>query len=300
MRLRLLLLVILPMTGALVGSNPRAAVSGLPRERMTLAQAGVEKNEDWLPLTRHHQGVEMALVPAGCFVMGTTETQLPEAERACDSYYGAFVCPHSFANEQPAHEVCLSRPYWIDVTPVTNLQYLLQQNSRWPSPYSDLSLPLQAISWQQAAAYCSARGGRLPSEAEWEFAARGPDALIYPYGNTFDVRRSTLRKVSVPEVGQITAGASWVGAMDMSGGMAEWVSDWYGPYQAGRQEDPSGAVSGTERILRGGDWFAHSAFLLRSAFREGVEPHFASSKNGFRCAMDAGLAPPYWARLVSR
>lgn len=300
MRLRLLLLVILAMTGTLVGSNHPAAAPGLPPERIALAQAGVVNNDEWLPLTRHYQGVEMALVPAGCFVMGTTEAQLPEAERACDSYYGAFGCQQSFANEQPAHEVCLSRPYWIDVTPVTNMQYLLQQNSRWPSPYSELSLPLQAVSWQQAADYCRARNGRLPTEAEWEFAARGPDALIYPYGNTFDVRRSTLRKVSVPEIGQIPEGASWVGALDMSGGMAEWVSDWYGPYPPARQEDPAGPSSGTERILRGGDWFAHSAFLVRSAFRESVEPGFASSNNGFRCAMDTALAPPYWARAQSR
>lgn len=286
MRARLLLLPLFLLLGSVAASNWIAASSTLPPHERQLATSGLTENSAWNPVTRRIQGLEMALVPAGCFIMGTTDAQMQEALEACDAYYGAFGCQQDFTNEQPAHEVCISEPYWIDVTPVSNFQYLRVTKSRWPSPYTDLRLPLQAIPWREAAAYCRMRGSRLPTEAEWEYAARGPDSLVYPYGDSYDIQRTTLRKVSPAQSGQIPRGASWVGALDMSGGMAEWVSDWYGPYPQARRVDPQGPPAGSSRILRGGDWFAHASYSVRTSFREPTDPEFATSKNGFRCARD--------------
>lgn len=287
MKVRIGLLPLVVLLGLTAGSNRAPAHDSLSSRQWDGAVAGVNDNDAWTPLVRSLHGVRMALVPAGCFTMGTTTAQLAGAREACSTYYGAFGCEYSFADEQPAHVVCLREPYWIDVVPVSNRQYRRMTGSVWPSPYGEPALPLQAIPWDRAAHYCALRGGRLPTEAEWEYAARGPASLIFPYGNQFDLRLTTLRKTSPPRSGQLPQGASWVGAQDMSGGMAEWVLDWYGLYSAARQVDPLGPSQGSKRILRGGDWFAHSSFLVRSAIREPVDPGFATSKNGVRCAMDA-------------
>lgn len=285
-RIRTLLLALVVLTGAIAMFSLVESEGGLSADEMQLAVSGVSSNQDWAPLIRRFRLVEMAFVPAGCFVMGSTDAQLKEAVKSCETFYGTHGCQEDFSNEQPAHVVCLSEPYWIDVVPVTNLQHLVVSKSIWPSSYSDLGLPVQAIPWQDSQNYCASRGGRLPTEAEWEFAARGPDGLIYPYGNSYDIHLTTLRKISPPAVGRIPEGASWVGALDMSGGMAEWVQDWYGPYSSSDRTDPRGPLNGSKRILRGGDWFAHASFTVRATSREAIDPGFATSKNGFRCVRD--------------
>ena len=96
----------------------------------------------------------------------------------------------------------------------------------------------------------------------------------------------TLHKLNPVPVGRKPGGASWVGALDMSGGIAEWVADWYGPYSAYPITDPIGPPSGDLRITRGGDWFAHAAYFVRTTYREPHKPDFASSAVGFRCSVD--------------
>ncbi|NOH12400.1 MAG: formylglycine-generating enzyme family protein [Chloroflexi bacterium] len=255
----------------------------VPEQQMNLALSGVQANAEWEPVLRSFGGVDMLLVPTGCFQKGTTLEQLEEAIASCNSYYGAFGCQQSFENEQPAHQVCLTQPYWLDQIPVTNAQYWLLTLGSPDSAYPDLNLPVQSITWQQAADYCEMRNARLPTEAEWEFAARGPDGLIYPFGNEYDINLVTLRKISPPPAAQIPEGASWVGAMDMSGGMGEWVADWYGLYSADPTTDPSGPANGDLRIVRGGTWFAHAAYFVRTTFREPLPPETATSSYGFRC-----------------
>ena len=255
------------------------------RQRL-LAVQGVAKNVDWNPLIRRHGGLDMVLVPVGCFQMGATDDQLLEAAESCNKYYGAFGCQQSFENEQPSHQVCFSEPYWIGLTAVTNRQYGSSSRRSLESSPRAPSWPRESVNWQQAADFCQQRGLRLPTEAEWEFSARGPDALIYPWGNKYDIHKATLRKISPAPTGEKPEGASWVGALDMSGGIGEWVVDWYGPYSSEARIDPYGATSGELRIVRGSDWFAHASFFVRTTFRDPRDPEVSTSSVGFRCAGD--------------
>jgi formylglycine-generating enzyme required for sulfatase activity len=200
---------------------------------------------------RVRDGMALVYVPAGHFEMGSSHD-----ERA-----------------QPVHVVAVDA-FWIDQTEVTNAMFTEFLNERgnqveegvsWLEPgaghrgivyghikendglflpqagYEDY--PVVEVSWYGAAAYCSWAGGRLPTEAEWEYAARGPESRDYPWGNTFDGRRANYcdvnctyewRDTSVDDgsaqwtaVGSYPDGASWCGALDMAGNVWEWVSDWW-------------------------------------------------------------------------
>lgn len=284
------LLIVLIAWGAFVMLRAYPKYMPLSAKQLETAKQGVARNSDWQPVLRRVNGYDMVLVPAGCFEMGSSDAQLTEAQASCADLYGIYGCKISFENEQPAHRVCITRPYWMDLTAVTNRQY--GKSAFFGLVYSknaQRTWPVESVNWQAAADFCQKRGARLPSEAEWEFAARGPDALIYPFGNEFDLAKPTLRKISPAPVGEKPEGASWVGALDMSGGIGEWVQDWYGTYSGENQSDPTGPTNEEKRILRGGNWFAHAAFLVRSAVRDPVDPDYATSVTGFRCVQD--LAP---------
>lgn len=234
-------------------------------------------------------GLDMTLVPAGCFTMGSTDTQLAEAQDSCDRFYGAGRCQHDFpASEQPAHEVCFLRPFWIGLTEVTNEEYGSSSSTDEVAMYRGPVWPRETVTWKQASDYCASLGLRLPTEAEWEYAARGPDERIYPWGDGFDLDRLISGRLSPEDVGLLEQGASWVAALDMSGSIEEWVSVRFGPYVAEAQVDSSGPEQGSPRITRGGSWFSFAAFFLRSAYREPRDPEYASSVVGFRCARDFG------------
>jgi len=262
----------------------------IPENQFDQAVEGVTENSLWTPVVRSIDGFNMALVPSGCFEMGSTDAQLEEAYSSCESYYGALGCQEDFSNEQPSHMVCISQPFWIDETSVTNRQYGSDSRLDSSFPQKESNWPREAVTWEMASDFCAQRNGRLPTEAEWEYASRGPDSLIYPFGNTYDIHLVTLRKISPAPVNEKPEGASWVGAQDMSGGIAEWVYDWYGPYSSNSQTDPTGPVSGAERIVKGGSWFAHAAYFVRAAYREPLDPDFSSSMTGFRCVRDFQVA----------
>ncbi|TAK11210.1 MAG: hypothetical protein EPO32_12525 [Anaerolineae bacterium] len=244
---------------------------------VALAHAGVTANAGWQPFTTRNYDVQMALVPAGCFRMGSTPEQLAFAQASCDKYFNIYGCKVSFEDETPAHEVCFDQPFWIDVTEVTNDAYGgAYEGENWRSR----RWPRETVTWAEAAAHCAGRGARLPTEAEWEYAARGPDSLIYPWGDEF-IRENVLWfSLVLQPSGSFPDGASWVGALDMSGSAAEWVDGWYAPYSLGS------SAAGDERVTRGGDWFAHASYELRSASRFARDPEFASTAVGFRCAAD--------------
>lgn len=238
-------------------------------EAMRLAREGVSRNADWQPVVGLSPGgVEMMLVPTGCFMMGD------------DSPSG----------QGPAHEQCFPEPFWIDRYEVTNKQFervggMAEQESIWTDP----NRPRETITWFEVRAFCELRGARLPTEAEWEYAARGPDSLVYPWGNEFDGDKVVWLENSsgTADVGSKPGGVSWTGAYDMSGNVWEWTHTIYGdyPYEAedGREADDDAA---SRRVIHGGEFSYHSPSDLRPAVRYDMPPDIRGrgSSIGFRCA----------------
>lgn len=227
-------------------------------------------NKQWTPQFKNMIGVTMALVPAGCFKMG------------------ADASPYD--DERPAAQVCFSRPFWIDKTEVTQAQFnTLGGSSALLSKFDGKERPMENLTWLEASYFCSKRGARLPTEAEWEYSARGPDDLVYPWGNTFFNANAIWAAAHTAEVdaANVRGGASWVGAVDMSGNVWEWTSSLYKPYPYNSDDGrESTSDASTNRVLRGGSWFNTNADALRAAVRRNNPPLFAVGYVGVRCARD--------------
>lgn len=259
----------------------------VPPSVLEQAREGVKQNTDWEQLVRRLEGLDMVLVPAGCFTMGSTEEQLAEATASCERYFGPGKCKVDFADsETPAHLVCFEVPFWIGETEVTNRQYGSNSSTDMINMYRGSNWPRETVTWQEAVQYCQAHNARLPSEAEWEYAARGPDNLIYPWGNTFGLEMVISGRLKPQNVASVSGSASWVGAYDLSGGVREWVADWHAPYSAEPANDPQGTAEGQVKVLRGGSWFSFAAYFVRASQREFAAPETANSTIGFRCARD--------------
>jgi formylglycine-generating enzyme required for sulfatase activity len=222
------------------------------------------QNSDWEPFTYDFNGVAMMLVPVGCFTIGSDDGD---------------------SNELNGNEICFEEPFWIDKTEVTQGQ-LSAFNFSHNNNYVGVDLPADNITWFEARDFCKLRDGRLPSEAEWEYAARGPDRLIYPWGNSSVANRVDTSSDQTMTVGSFPRGASWVGALDMNGNVQEWTNSLYRdyPYDAsdGREEDTE-YRTGAPRVLRGGSYL-YSVIYLRAANRDKFNPVFGSNDRGFRCA----------------
>jgi formylglycine-generating enzyme required for sulfatase activity len=234
-------------------------------------------------------GIVQVWVPAGTFTMGTD---------------GASVEPPTWATaeaaaERPAHEVALSAGYWIDRTEVTNAAYAAfvaaggyttrafwsEDGWTWLERQDKASLPQSCgdtapdhprvcITWFEAQAYAAWRGGTLPTEAQWEYAARGPASSVYPWGNAWDPSKANVvDSTALTTVGTYPAGASWVGALDLSGNAMEWVADWYSTTYYGQlvRDDPTGPVSGTRKVEKGG-WWGAVPYVARAAYRHFEDP----------------------------
>jgi len=246
-------------------------------------------------------GQVMVRVPAGSFQMGTSAAQASDLAHLFGLAAGLPV------GEAPQFSLALPE-FYIDRTPVTNAQYqvFLAAHPNWPVPYLDDSLaasynwdrsarsypsgrdeyPVVLVTWRDALAYCQWAGGRLPTEAEWEKAARGTDGRIWPWGNTWDATKLNSAEAGVGDatpVGHFMAGTSPYGALDMAGNVWQWTSslDRAYPYSpTDGREDPS--VPGA-RVTRGGAWL-FGAVADRTAMRGRFEADSISLSIGFRCA----------------
>jgi formylglycine-generating enzyme required for sulfatase activity len=253
----------------------------------------------------------MVYVPGGEFVMGSGDEEVDYALRLCQEY-DTNCRRRYFSVESPTHTVFLDS-FWIDQTEVTNNQYgkcvekgaCDQAGCPEESGPENGEHPVVCVTWQQAAAYCAWAGGQLPTEAEWEYAARGTGGSRYPWGDEFDGTllnycdiNCTLGKrdetvddgyVRTAPVGSYPGGASWVGALDMAGNVWEIVADWNGAYSPERQINPKGPESGSRRVARGGSWHT-SPDHVRSALRTHVGPNDSVNHAGFRCAQPHHLS----------
>ena len=277
--------------------DPRVARAQGPDPSTTLGATS------WVTVTLYLPGIaggrpnteEMVVIPAGWFQMG------------CAGHNGGHACG---SDEEPLHTVHLDA-YTIDRYEVTNAQYAgcvaagdcaapQYNHSATRDPYypAYTDYPVIYVDWYNASNYCAWAGKRLPTEAEWEKAARGAeDTRAYPWGdgspsctlaNTWD----ESNPAGVPcvgdtsRVGSYPAGASPYGALDMAGNVMEWTADWYaaGYYLVSPAENPQGPVSGGAKVVRGGClWSLHDGVRVPFRFNDS-NPAYTYLEIGFRCA----------------
>jgi formylglycine-generating enzyme required for sulfatase activity len=236
----------------------------------------------------------MVLIPAGEFVMGSDKVD-PHPPK------GFVMLKPLYVDEHPARKVSLAA-FWIDRYEVTNAQYRefvqarrvvappFWENDQYPEGAAEQ--PVTQVRWDQARAFCQWKDKRLPSEAEWEKAARGSDGREFPWGEAFDVTLANTgmggdRKALAP-VGSYEGGKSPYGVYDMIGNVWEWVDDWYGPYPGNTAS--SDHYGEKFKVVRGGGWEGihhDSPTQYRAAYRFFAPPQVGLADGGFRCAKDA-------------
>jgi formylglycine-generating enzyme len=259
-------------------------------------------------------------IAGGRFVMGSTLQEMQDAIHLCAREPLANLCQRSgervwdpalaIRAEGHAHEVTLS-DFEIDVTEVTVEKYLRCVAAAGCSPpsfpagdprYDVPRYPITHVTWQDAADYCAFAHGRLPTEAEWELAARGFNNNIFPWGKVYSPRlanHGSLAEeatdardgfVGLAPVGSFPDGATPTGLFDMAGNAAEWVADWYERdeqqfgYRRAAQTNPKGPAFGVlGHVIRGGS-YRDGAYQMRAASRRAST--FAEREVGFRCAAD--------------
>ena len=314
MRKFVFILLLVPLFG-LAGCQEQPAPSPTPTSTVTPFPTMTSTLViQWETQIRKADGMVMVYVTGGSFLMGSTEEEIKEAMLLCHEHYG-YCNDWYYDREAPQHRVTLDS-FWIDQTEVTNAQYRKCVEAgaceppiecfRGDPTFDDSSKadhPVVCVDWYDAQAYCEWAGGRLPTEAEWEYAARGEAGLLYPWGDTFDGTKlnycdSTCEKSHADDtftdgyartapVGSFTEGVSWCGAYDMAGNVFEWVADWLGDYPEEAQVNPLGPEFGTEKVSRGCSWFYHPA-RARGAAREALAPEKSFDRLGFRCVVPVG------------
>ena len=248
-----------------------------------------------LTSTNPRDNAEMVLVPAGEFLMGSADTD-----------------PSASSEEKPQRRVYLDA-YFIYKTPVTVAQYraFCQATGRaMPVPpawgWIDTH-PMVNVSWEDATAYARWAQVALPTEAQWEKAARGTDGRIYPWGNAWDAGRAQYSKLRFGDakqtapVGSFPASASPYGALDMAGNVWQWCADWFHASNRDMPDrNPTGPTGGGQRVLHGGGWYNNFPQQHRAAARLKAVPVVLNNGFGFRCAVPAAVDnQPVWVTTVA-
>jgi formylglycine-generating enzyme required for sulfatase activity len=270
--------------------TPHPTNTPTPINTLTALEAArqpMTSNSQWQRLypdgfVQEFDGIPMVLVPAGCFTMGNDAKAL----------YSIYTTERQWVTGVPSGgNQCFDTFFWIDQTEVTQADFVRLGGRRSHTSYSKGSeRPVDSVNWSEAAAFCEKRDGRLPTEAEWEYAARGPDELIYPWGNEWNVNNAVWNRTDVQgsaNVGENKAGKSWVGAFDMSGNVWEWTANEYQPYpyQANSERNSSNQDV-LYRVGRGGAWLNTTPDNLRAAGRLDFEPDNPGN-TGFRCVRNS-------------
>lgn len=319
--LTLVIVVALPVLSSTLTGGGLAAGSGVPAESGVEAVTMRAFDNQRSPLVR---------VEGGVFTRGATHNEIAQAIAWCEASGKRCDASH-LADAQPAHRLQVDT-FWMEVNEVTYQQYAAFLNTLGPGGHvdgcdghlclvtrqeSDTSgmilsggvyratnpalndYPVVDVTWHGAQAYCEALGRRLPTEAEWEYAARGVTGSVFPWGDEWREDAANVRGSTQNEHGVIIAGPQPVGARpafasrdgvrDLAGNVAEWVADWYAPdhyvsAQAVRAND-TGPADGSERVIRGGSW-NDNLFYAHSAQRRSLSPSLTASSVGFRCVAD--------------
>ena len=261
----------------------------------TIISKGDSEMGNLLKIVTSKDGAPMVLVPEGKFIMGSNE----------------------YDDEKPQRRVYLDG-FYIDKYPVTNARFRAAETNSKEDNESKFNVPSQPVvnvTWGQAKAYCEKMDKRLPTEAEWEKAARGVDGGKYPWGNNWDVTKVIWTENSGGKTHPVDRSynthESPFGAVDMSGNVWEWVNDKYNKnyYRSAPNRNPKGPESGSGRVFRGGSWDYNDPKYFRAASRFGYDPYswdfiyswffraanhfwdgpdFRSLNIGFRCAKASG------------
>ena len=226
----------------------------------------------------------MQFIPAGMFLMGDTMSDNIRSQPVHGVQVSAFCMDRT--------EVTVAA--WRSCTSPSCLPPNTGGTCNWGAVERD-NHPINCVDWVQARTYCQLRGGDLPTEAQWEYAARGTDRRLYPWGSTpapsAQVCWSGVRfSGGTCPVGSFSAGNSPFGLFDMAGNVREWTIDWYGAYTGSTDSyvlDPTGPVAGSRRVNRGGAWNSSVNIFLFSPRRDDNSPAGRSDLVGFRCARAA-------------
>ena len=259
-------------------SNVRAALADIenpkPKPPVEMPRRGVSAPASGTGRENPKDGLKYVWIPPGAFTMGCSP--------------GDSECNPA---ENPAHQVTITRGFWIGQTVVTVAAYRRFAKSTGvhmpPAPdfnsgWNNQDMPIVSVSWDDATAFCGWARGRLPTEAEWEYAARAGSTETR-YGPIDEVAWYSLNSShKTHEVGQKRANG--FGLYDMLGNVWEWVHDWYNQnyYQHSPSQDPTGPASGRFRVLRGGSWFYYPKYV-RVSYRDRLSPGFRNNSLGFRC-----------------
>jgi formylglycine-generating enzyme required for sulfatase activity/tRNA A-37 threonylcarbamoyl transferase component Bud32 len=251
-------------------------------------QTATEPSGESLPPQPANTPENMVYIPPGDFIMGS------ESE---------------FSDQRPRHKVNLNA-YFIDMYEVTNAEYKKFAEATghpepivkefWAEPFNwhngtyppgKGDHPVALVNWDDAAAYAKWAGKRLPTETEWEKAARGADERKWPWGNKWEVDRCNTAESflnSTQPVHSFAKGKSPYGCFNMAGNVMEWTADWYSEsyYREAPSRNPFGPLTGAYRVARGGAWDSNLNLYVRASYRQYFSPHTKNSDLGFRCAKD--------------